>query len=107
MRAEELKISRRAAEGWHGERPGDATHEGAASVAVKTTKLKGSWGEADTWFPKREKEFIHEGAVSRGLSTLEMPGPWGAHQVWQKVWRRTGLTLEGKLWVLQAADSAR
>lgn len=49
MRAEELKRSWRAAQRCHSERPGDATHEGAASVAVKTAGLKGSWGEADTW----------------------------------------------------------
>jgi hypothetical protein len=44
-----MKGSHRAAEAQHCERPWKAIGEGAASVAIDDTGLKGSCKEVDTW----------------------------------------------------------
>lgn len=45
---EVMKESWRAAEAWHGEKPGNAICEGAASVAVEDPGLRGSYKEVES-----------------------------------------------------------
>lgn len=44
-----MKGSWRKAETWHWERPGEATGESAASVALEGPGLKGSFREVEPW----------------------------------------------------------
>ena len=46
---EGMKGSQRPAEAWYCERPGKATNEDAASIAVDVPLLKGSCKEVEAW----------------------------------------------------------
>lgn len=45
-----MKGSWRAVEAWYYEKPNEAIGEGAASIAVETQRLTGSWTEAEVQF---------------------------------------------------------
>ena len=45
----DMKESRRAAEAWHCESPGETTGEGAARVAIEGPGLNGSCREVEAW----------------------------------------------------------